>query len=53
MGTFAAWIRVCDWLTAVCTEGMMTDDFPEYDWRGAWEWGDHPTRAVSGALFRR
>lgn len=50
MDTYAAWLKVCDWLTATVTGGMMTDDFPDYDWRGAFEWGDHPTFAVRGCV---
>lgn len=50
MDAYAAWLKICDWITAFVTEGMMTDDFPEYDWRAAYEWGDSPQRAVSGAV---
>lgn len=52
MDAFAAWLRICDSVTAFVTEGMMTDDFPEYDWYSCFEYGDHPAQAVSGALFR-
>jgi hypothetical protein len=52
MGTFAAWIRACDRLVAYATEGMMTDDFPMYDWRSCYEWGDTPEAAVLGVLTR-
>lgn len=51
MDTYAAWLKVCDWVTAFVTEGMMTDDFPDYDWRACWHWGDSPTQAVSGAVY--
>lgn len=50
MDAFAAWLKVCDWLVAFATGGMMTDDFPEYPWLECYEWGDHPVRAVQGAL---
>lgn len=30
----------------------MTDDFPDYDWRAAYDWGDTPVRAVMGALHK-
>lgn len=49
---YAAWLRICDWLMALASEGMMTDDFPDYDWLGCWRWGDHPAQAVRGALER-
>lgn len=52
MDGYTMWIWVCDWLIAVCTGGMMHDDFPEYPWHECWEWGEHPTSAVSGALHR-
>jgi hypothetical protein len=52
MDAFAAWLKICDWLTAFVTEGMMTDDFPDYDWRSAFDWGDPPQVAVSGAVVR-
>ncbi len=50
MDTFAAWVKVCDWVMAFVTEGMMTDDFPDFDWRAAFEWGDTPQAAVRGAI---
>jgi hypothetical protein len=50
MDAYTVWLRVCDWIAAYWTEGSMTDDFPEYDWRGAYEWGDDPVRAVRGAI---
>lgn len=52
MDAFAAWVRVCDWLLAVCTEGMMHDDFPDYDWRACFDWGDPPANAVSGVVYK-
>jgi hypothetical protein len=52
MDTFAAWMKVCDWIAAIVTGGMMTDDFPDYDWRSSWEWGDHPAQAVRAAATR-
>lgn len=52
MDAYATWLRICDWVTALVTEGMLTDDFPEYDWRACYEWGDSPARAVSGAVTR-
>lgn len=44
------WLKLCDWIAALVTEGMMTDDFPDFDWHGAWVWGEHPSRAVGAAL---
>lgn len=52
MDAFAAWVRVCDWVMAFATEGMMTDDFPDFDWRSAFEWGCTPYMAVRGAITR-
>lgn len=53
MDAYAAWLKICDWVTAMVTEGMMHDDFPEYDWYESFQWGDNPVRAVSGAVTRR
>ena len=50
MDAYAVWLRMCDWLTAFETEGMMHDDFPDYDWRGCYTWGDTPFEAVTGIL---
>lgn len=50
MDAYAAWLKVCDWLAAVATEGMMHDDFPDFDWLEAYEWGDHPAVAVKACL---
>jgi hypothetical protein len=47
-----AWLRACDVLLAFATEGMMTDDFPDYDWFEAHAWGDPPEIAVQGAVER-
>lgn len=47
---YSSWLRICDTITAFATEGMMTDDFPDYDWRACFEWGDPPAAAVSGAV---
>lgn len=53
MDAYAAWLRICDVLAALATEGCMTDDFPEYPWRAFFERGDDPVRAVRGAIVRR
>lgn len=47
---YSSWLRICDTITAFVTEGMMTDDFPDYDWRECFEWGESPAAAVSGAV---
>lgn len=52
MDAYAGWLKLCDWIAGFCTEGMMHDDFPEYDWHDSFDWGDSPAQAVSGALWR-
>ena len=52
MDAYAGWLKLCDWVLGFCAEGMMTDDFPDYDWAACFEWGDSPAQAVSGALYR-
>lgn len=51
MDAYTGWLKMCDWVTAFVTEGMMTDDFPDYDWHASYSWGDTPLTAVRGALF--
>jgi hypothetical protein len=43
-------MAMCDRMTAMLTGGMMTDDFPDYDWRAAYAWGEDPGHAARNAL---
>jgi hypothetical protein len=49
---YGMWLDRCDKLLALLTEGQMTDDFPDYDWRSAWSWGEDPRRAVMAAVVQ-
>jgi len=47
--SYHVWLETVDRLAAMRTGGLMHDDLA-YDWQSAWEWGEHPDRAVSAAV---
>lgn len=47
--SYAMWLEKVDLLAAMVTGGLMHDDL-EYPWQDAWQWGEHPSRAVSAAV---
>lgn len=47
--SYTAWLETVDRIAAMVTGGMMHDDL-DFDWRDAWQWGEHPARAVNAAV---